>query len=207
MRAGGRRGSAPSSYHSSLSPLPLSSDLREQLQASLAGSYTVERELGGGGMSRVFIATETRFKRPVVVKVLHPDLAAGVSVERFEREIALAAACGGSISGRGSVRWRERTSSRRWLRVASAGRQPSSPSAMARRIRFRAEVPPRPSSPPPMPPRTPVSHTVACLGDRRGVDRWTEARPSPEHRPRRRSNGGRRPRIVCNSLLFPPPNP
>ena len=70
----------------------MSSDLREQLQASLAGSYTVERELGGGGMSRVFVATETRLKRQVVVKVLHPDLAAGVNVERFEREIALAAA-------------------------------------------------------------------------------------------------------------------
>ena len=69
----------------------MSSDLREQLQASLAGSYTIERELGGGGMSQVFAAVETKLGRRVVVKVLHPDLAAGVNVDRFKREIALAA--------------------------------------------------------------------------------------------------------------------
>ena len=42
-------------------------------------------------MSRVFVATETRLEPPVVVKVLTPELAAGVSAERFEREIQLAA--------------------------------------------------------------------------------------------------------------------
>jgi len=66
-------------------------DLREQLQATLATSYTLERELGGGGMSRVFVADETRLGRKVVVKVLSPELAAGISAERFEREIKLAA--------------------------------------------------------------------------------------------------------------------
>ena len=65
--------------------------LPEQLQQSLGSAYTIERELGGGGMSRVFLATETRFNRRVVVKVLSPDLVAGVSAERFEREIQLAA--------------------------------------------------------------------------------------------------------------------
>ena len=65
--------------------------LREQLQESLGSAYTIERELGGGGMSRVFLATENRLHRKVVVKVLSPDLAAGVSAERFEREIQLAA--------------------------------------------------------------------------------------------------------------------
>lgn len=65
--------------------------LLEQLRASLGGSHTIERELGGGGMSRVFLATENRFNRRVVVKVLSPDLAAGLSAERFEREIQLAA--------------------------------------------------------------------------------------------------------------------
>ena len=65
--------------------------LREQLQESLGSAYTIERELGGGGMSRVFLATENRLRRKVVVKVLSPDLAAGVSAERFEREIQLAA--------------------------------------------------------------------------------------------------------------------
>jgi serine/threonine-protein kinase len=66
-------------------------DLREQLQNSLGGSYTLERELGGGGMSRVFIAEDTSLGRKVVVKVLLPDLAATVNIERFRREIQLAA--------------------------------------------------------------------------------------------------------------------
>ena len=67
-------------------------DLRSQLQATLAGSYTLERELGGGGMSRVFVADELRLKRKVVVKVLSPELAQGISIERFEREIQTVAA-------------------------------------------------------------------------------------------------------------------
>ena len=66
-------------------------DLRGQLQASLGSAYTIERELGGGGMSQVFLAEETRFHRKVVIKVLAPDLAAGLSAERFEREIMVAA--------------------------------------------------------------------------------------------------------------------
>ncbi|MGH7513785.1 MAG: serine/threonine-protein kinase, partial [Gemmatimonadales bacterium] len=69
----------------------MTSDLREQLQRSLGDAYRLERELGGGGMSRVFVATETSLGRQVVVKVLLPELAAGVSVDRFRREIQLAA--------------------------------------------------------------------------------------------------------------------
>src|SRR5256714_2434918 len=65
--------------------------LEDRLQAALGESYRVERELGGGGMSRVFLAEETRLGRRVVVKVLPPEMAAGVSAERFEREIQLAA--------------------------------------------------------------------------------------------------------------------
>ena len=61
--------------------------LREELQESLGTAYTIDRELGGGGMSRVFLAEETRFGRKVVVKVLAPELAAGINAERFEREI------------------------------------------------------------------------------------------------------------------------
>ncbi len=68
------------------------SQLRDQLQATLSGSYTIERELGGGGMSKVFVAEETRLRRKVVVKVLSPELAQGISVERFEREIQTVAA-------------------------------------------------------------------------------------------------------------------
>ncbi len=66
-------------------------DLRDQLQTTLGTSYTLERELGGGGMSRVFLATETALERRVVVKVLPPDLSAGVNADRFNREILLAA--------------------------------------------------------------------------------------------------------------------
>ncbi len=71
---------------------PLSTDLRAQLQLTLGDAYRLERELGGGGMSRVFVAEEVRLARKVVVKVLSPDLAQGISVERFEREIKTVAA-------------------------------------------------------------------------------------------------------------------
>jgi len=57
----------------------------------LSDAYLLERELGGGGMSRVFLAEERALGRRVVVKVLSPDLAAGVNVERFKREILLTA--------------------------------------------------------------------------------------------------------------------
>jgi serine/threonine-protein kinase len=68
------------------------SDLADRLQIQLGAEYLIQRELGGGGMSRVFLARETALARDVVIKVLPPDLAAGVSVERFRREIMLAAA-------------------------------------------------------------------------------------------------------------------
>ena len=70
----------------------MASDLRSQLQATLGDAYILERELGGGGMSRVFSAEEVRLKRKVVVKVLSPELAQGISIDRFEREIQTAAA-------------------------------------------------------------------------------------------------------------------
>jgi eukaryotic-like serine/threonine-protein kinase len=69
----------------------LSSDLLPQLQAALGEGYRFEKELGGGGMSRVFVAVELGLTRRVVVKVLAPELAAGVSVDRFRRETQLAA--------------------------------------------------------------------------------------------------------------------
>ncbi len=69
----------------------MTADLRAQLQTALGDAYTIERELGGGGMSRVFLATETGLTRSVVVKILTPELAAEVSAERFAREVKLAA--------------------------------------------------------------------------------------------------------------------
>jgi TolB-like protein/tRNA A-37 threonylcarbamoyl transferase component Bud32/tetratricopeptide (TPR) repeat protein len=66
-------------------------DLREHLQQTLGSSYCFERELGGGGMSRVFLAEDRVLGRDVVVKVLSPAIAADLSAERFSREIKMAA--------------------------------------------------------------------------------------------------------------------
>jgi len=66
-------------------------DLRDELEASLGELYSIEQELGGGGMSRVFLAREKSLGRRVVVKVLPKELTGGVNVDRFRREIVLAA--------------------------------------------------------------------------------------------------------------------
>ncbi|MDF1506224.1 serine/threonine-protein kinase, partial [Roseisolibacter sp. H3M3-2] len=66
--------------------------LRDRLQSALGAAYTLEREVGGGGMARVFVATDAALGRQVVVKVLSPETAEGMSAERFTREIRLAAA-------------------------------------------------------------------------------------------------------------------
>jgi eukaryotic-like serine/threonine-protein kinase len=67
------------------------SDLLARLQSALGGAYRLERELGGGGMSRVFLAQEAALGRKVVIKVLPPELGAGLNIDRFRREIQLAA--------------------------------------------------------------------------------------------------------------------
>ena len=67
------------------------SELRAQLQSTLGDAYTIDRELGGGGMSRVFVAREQRLNRDVVVKVIAPELREGLSADRFTREVRLAA--------------------------------------------------------------------------------------------------------------------
>ena len=69
----------------------MDAELKDRLQAALGSGYRVEAELGGGGMSRVFVAEEVELGRKVVVKVLPPEMAAGVNAERFRREIQLAA--------------------------------------------------------------------------------------------------------------------
>ena len=66
-------------------------DIRPRLQKALDGTYTFERELGGGGMSRTYLVKEVALQRHVVVKVLAPELLAGISVELFRREVLLAA--------------------------------------------------------------------------------------------------------------------
>lgn len=66
-------------------------DIGDALQTQLGPTYTVERELGGGGMSRVFVAFDKSLGRRVAVKVVSPELAASVHLERFTREILVAA--------------------------------------------------------------------------------------------------------------------
>src|SRR5688500_14597667 len=91
------RGSGRSDASSFLSALlkakveDLETDFRDRLQTTLTSAYRVERELGGGGMSRVFLAEELALCRRVVVKVLSPDLAPGVNFERFKHENLLTA--------------------------------------------------------------------------------------------------------------------
>ena len=66
---------------------PIMSSISERLLSALGGSYTIERELIGGGMAQVFVGEDHDLGRKVVIKVLPPDLAASVSAERFRREI------------------------------------------------------------------------------------------------------------------------
>jgi len=61
--------------------------ISERLLSALGGSYTIERELVGGGMAQVFVGEDHDLGRKVVIKVLPPELAASVSAERFRREI------------------------------------------------------------------------------------------------------------------------
>ena len=66
-------------------------DLLARLQAALGDTYKIEKELGGGGMSRLFLATEASLHRQVVIKVLPPEFTSEVSAARFKQEIELAA--------------------------------------------------------------------------------------------------------------------
>ena len=65
--------------------------LLDHLHEALSETYALERELAAGGMSRVFLAEERALGRRVVLKVLSPELLAGVSADRFRREIQLTA--------------------------------------------------------------------------------------------------------------------
>jgi serine/threonine protein kinase/tetratricopeptide (TPR) repeat protein len=66
-------------------------DLASSLRDGLAGRYTIERELGRGGMATVYLANDLRHERPVALKVLHRELAASLGSDRFLREIRMAA--------------------------------------------------------------------------------------------------------------------
>jgi len=62
-----------------------------QIKSALADRYSVDRELGSGGMATVYLAEDLKHRRQVAIKVLRPDLAAVLGTERFLREIETAA--------------------------------------------------------------------------------------------------------------------
>jgi eukaryotic-like serine/threonine-protein kinase len=70
---------------------PVRLGVNPQLLRSLADRYTIERELGRGGMATVYLALDARHHRRVAVKVLHPELSAVIGSERFLKEIEVTA--------------------------------------------------------------------------------------------------------------------
>jgi serine/threonine-protein kinase len=69
----------------------MATDREAPLADALKGRYTLERELGRGGMATVYLAHDIKHNRPVALKVLHPELAATLGPDRFRREIEIAA--------------------------------------------------------------------------------------------------------------------
>jgi TolB-like protein/Flp pilus assembly protein TadD/tRNA A-37 threonylcarbamoyl transferase component Bud32 len=63
----------------------------DRLHAALSHRYEMQREIGRGGMATVYLAHDRKHRRPVALKILHPDLAASIGSERFQREIEIAA--------------------------------------------------------------------------------------------------------------------
>ncbi len=66
-------------------------EVPDRLREALAERYSIERELGSGGMATVYLAEDLKHHRKVAVKVLRPELAASLGAERFVREIEIAA--------------------------------------------------------------------------------------------------------------------
>ena len=64
-------------------------DLSARLSAALSGQYEIQREIGRGGMSVVFLAKDLKHNRDVAVKVLRPELTESVGAERFQREVEI----------------------------------------------------------------------------------------------------------------------
>ena len=62
-----------------------------RLKSALSDRYTIESELGHGGMATVYLAHDVKHDRKVAVKVLKPDLSSELGADRFVREIKLAA--------------------------------------------------------------------------------------------------------------------
>ncbi len=69
-------------YYATSSSEHFLTELFDRLQAAVGDDYSLIEELGGGGMSRVFLALEVELDRRVAIKVLPPDMTAGVNWER-----------------------------------------------------------------------------------------------------------------------------
>ena len=66
-------------------------EVLERLRQGLGRRYTVEREIGHGGMAVVYLAEDRKLRRPVAIKVLRPEIAAALGADRFLREIEIVA--------------------------------------------------------------------------------------------------------------------
>ncbi len=75
------------SAYGSLRPRTVVNTALDRLTAALADRYTIDRELGAGGMATVYLAQDVKHDRQVAIKVLHPDLGAALGSERFLSEI------------------------------------------------------------------------------------------------------------------------
>ena len=66
-------------------------DVLDRLKSALSSRYTIERELGSGGMATVYLAEDLKLHRKVALKVLRPELASALGPDRFLQEIDIAA--------------------------------------------------------------------------------------------------------------------
>jgi serine/threonine protein kinase len=89
-----------------------------RLASTLADRYTIERELGAGGMATVYLAHDLRHDRRVAIKVLRPELAAVIGGERFGRII------GQPFHLRGKCECRLEEGGRRGRKAAHSARRP-----------------------------------------------------------------------------------
>jgi len=69
----------------------LMAEILDRLRRALADRYRIDRELGRGGMAIVVLAEDLKHRRPVAIKVLHPEIAHTVGAERFLEEIRVSA--------------------------------------------------------------------------------------------------------------------
>ncbi len=85
--AGGWLGLPETSFLIGATPMASTDDIAARLKSALADRYSIEGEIGSGGMATVFLAEDLKHRRKVAIKVLKPELSAVVGSERFLAEI------------------------------------------------------------------------------------------------------------------------